>query len=105
VSAYVYNAVEEIFTEEEYNSFKEEMLPRDLGDITISEEFNDDDHIVVAQNGATKKISGKKLKEEVVKNVVEDTLLEEQVEDAVYDSLTKKEQEYAPRLLNVEQNK
>lgn len=105
VTAHLYEAVEEIFTEEEYTSIKEEMLPRDLGDITLSEEFKDDDHLVIAQNGATKKISGKKLKEEVVKSVVADTLLEEQVEDVVYDSLTKKEQEYAPRLLNVENNK
>lgn len=105
VSAYVYDAVEEILTEEEYISIKEEMLPRDLGDITVSEEFKDTDHLVIAQNGATKKITGKKLKEEVIKNVVNDTLLEEQIETEVYESLTKKEQEYAPRLTNLEKNK
>ena len=105
VSAYVYEAVEEIFTEEEYNSFKEEMLPRDLGDVTLSEEFNDDDHLVVTQNGATKKIAGKKLKEEVVKNVVEDTIMIDVIKDEIGVKFQQVEQEYAPRLLNVEQNK
>lgn len=55
VSAYVYNAVEEIFTEEEYNTIKEEMLPRDLGDITDSDtEITNAVKFLGKQSGFTK---------------------------------------------------
>lgn len=56
VSAYVYEAVEEIFTEEEYNSFKEEMLPRDLGDITVGGTLDGNETFLGRQGGNTKHI-------------------------------------------------
>ncbi len=112
----VHDAVPEIVTEEEYNTIKEEMLPRDLGDITVADDFKDEDHLVVAQGGATKKITGKKLKEEVIKNVVDETMIEESVvaqlnekmatrEEEYQNTLIEKETTYAPRLTNLEQNK
>src|SRR5690554_4634760 len=56
VSPYVNDAVEEILTEEEYISIKEEMLPRDLGDITNAGELTGVETFLGKQNGATKKI-------------------------------------------------
>lgn len=56
VSAYVYEAVEEIFTEEEYTSIKEEMLPRDLGDVTSGGIVASGDRVLGIQNGISKMI-------------------------------------------------
>lgn len=54
-SVFVYNAVEELYSEEEYNNIKTEMLPRDLGDITVTEAADATTEILVRHAGATKK--------------------------------------------------
>jgi len=55
VTAHLHEAVEEIFTEEEYDLIKEEMLSRDLGDITESDtEITNAVKFLGKQSGFTK---------------------------------------------------
>ena len=113
---YVYEAVPSLPNEEEINAMREEFIPRDLGDITPTQEFQDNDQLVITQNGTTRKITGEKLKKELIKNFVDNTLIEDSVElkltekmqqreDQYEDILVAKEGQYAPRLSNLEQNK
>lgn len=57
VVANIYDAVPEILTEEEYNDIKTEMLPRDLGDLTVTDTVLDTDVIIVNTDGVSKKIT------------------------------------------------
>ncbi len=78
-NVYVYDAVPEVLTEDEYTEIRNEFMPRDLGDIIISEEFKDDDQIPISQNGITKKITGETLKESISDSDTLTALIEKKV--------------------------
>lgn len=61
----VYDAVEEVITEDEYNELKQEFLPRDLGDLTLADALQDPNAFVVRQGEATKKVSYQSFKESI----------------------------------------
>jgi lysophospholipase L1-like esterase len=85
------------------------FLSKDTSDLVLTGTFGNEDEIIIRQNEQTKKIKGDDFKKEIINEIVDNTIIEDNVREAIEQELEhvieEKEQEYAPRLLNVENNK